>query len=134
MGKKRTLNIRKRALNIRRGGCVRTPRTPSDTPLLIVMKLFSAQNIFFEWSKWCMELWWLRQNQTIWLSDTWCSRWVFKEDFMVKNSQIKQQPYRSSGFVFKCKQRAGFLSKSVKDRLWIWKLWYCYGTLFVDRD
>ena len=47
------------------------------------------------------------------------SEWVFKEDFIVKNSQIKQQPYRSSGFAFKCKKRAGFLSKSVKDRLWI---------------
>ena len=44
---------------------------------------------------------------------------VFKEDFMIKNSQIKQQPYGSSGFVFKCKKRAGFLPKSVKGRLWI---------------
>ena len=35
--------------------------------LLIVIQLFSAQNLLFKWSKWCMALW-LRQNQTIWLS------------------------------------------------------------------
>ena len=69
--------------------------------LLIVIQLFSAQNLLFEWSKWCMTLWWLQQNQAIWFSDTWWNRWVFKEDFLVKSSQIKQQLYRSNDFVFK---------------------------------
>ena len=88
--------------------------------LLIVIQLFNAQNLLFKWSKWCMALW-LRQNQTIWLSDTWWSRWIFKEDFTVKSSQIKQQPYRSSCSVLKCDKRAGFMSKSDKDRLWVLK-------------
>ena len=34
---------------------------------------------------------------------------------MVKSSQIKQKPYRSSGFVFQGDKRAGFISKPVKD-------------------
>ena len=66
-----------------------------------------------------MGLCWLRQNQIIRLSDTWWSQWIFKEDFMVKSSQIKQEPYPSSGFVFKCDKGTGFMSKSVKDRLCI---------------
>ena len=33
---------------------------------------------------------------------------------MVKSSQIKQQPHRSSGFVFKCSKRAWFMSNLLK--------------------
>ena len=43
------------------------------------------------------------------------------ESMDFKSSQIKQQPYPSSGFVFKCDKGAGFMSKSVKDRFCIWK-------------
>ena len=46
----------------------------------------------FEWSKWCMALWWLRQNQTLWLSDTWLSRWIFKENFMVNVVRSNNNP------------------------------------------
>ena len=44
------------------------------------------------------------------------------------------KPYRSSVFVFKSDKRAGFISKSVKVRLWVWKWLYCCGKLFLDRD
>ena len=51
---------------------------------------------------------------------------------MVRSSQIKQQPYWSSSFVFECNKRARFMSKSVMDRLWVWKWWYWCVTLFLD--
>ena len=102
--------------------------------LLIVIELFRVQNLLFEWSKWCMPLWWLRQSQKIQLSDTWWNHWILKEDFMVTSSPIKQQHYPSRGFVFKYDKGVGFMSKSVKDSLWVRKWWYCCGTLFLDRE
>ena len=53
----------------------------------------------------------------------------FQGKFYGKCSQIKQQPYHSSGFGFKGDKRAGFMSKSVKDR---WG--YCCGILILDRE
>ena len=33
-----------------------------------------------------------------------------------KSSQIKQEPYRSSGFIFKCDKRAGFIYVQICQR------------------
>ena len=42
----------------------------------------------------------------------------------LKVVKIKQQSYRSSDFIFKCDKRVGFMRKSVKNRLCVWKWWH----------
>ena len=61
---------------------------------------------------------------------------------MIKSSQIKQQLYPSSGFVFKGDKGREFMSKSVKNRLCVCvsengnitgNITIVIGTLFLDR-